>query len=83
MGLRRSLVIRGTWWRRDDLDPSRGQGAQLDRTGGRAGRDQLPLAVPDDESAVEAEVELDPSAGIAAPARARRQLEDGRATRTV
>jgi hypothetical protein len=50
-----------------NLNPGRAQGAQLDRVGRGDRGEQLSLAVPDDEPAVETEVELDPPAGIAAP----------------
>jgi len=63
------LVIARARGRCPDLDPGRSAGPELDGVGGRGSGEQLGLAILDDEPTVEAEVELDPPAGIAAPSR--------------
>lgn len=67
-------------WLCAEVAPSGLKGAQLDRISGGLGDEQEALAVPHREPAVEAQVDLDALADIAAPARAGRQLEDRRAS---
>ena len=52
---------------------ARSQGA---RVGWRRADDELALAIKRDDPAIESDVDLHPSTGIADPARAGRQLED-------
>ena len=57
--------------------PSMSQRPQLDRIGGCLGDEQVALAIPDGHTIVETQVHFDALAGVASPAGARRQLQDG------
>jgi hypothetical protein len=74
----RHRAVRGARDGGAELDPGGLERPELDGIGRRRDREQLAVAVPDDDPAVEAELELDPPAGIATPARPGRQLEDRR-----